>query len=211
MLSNRLIPTVEQLQNGESFKLKRGNKELRNSYCILVQILEFKQYQNANKGCMNLSIFFPNIAKTNHKDATKAKILVYILLFTLASNLCLTVNAKIGVLNSSFPFWSLTAATASLLVIFRFTDSLTITTNLFLAIFAYLLAYTSLESGGIYSLDNFLLYIIPFGAYVLSEVRSAVFWLIMVNSWSFYLFTLVGSPEQIQFYRDHTLLSLIHI
>lgn len=154
---------------------------------------------------MKFTSLFPNIAKSDNKNGTKAKVLLYILLFTLICNICLLINAKIGLLNSSFPFWTLIVGTIGLLVIFRFTDSLTITTNLFLAIFATLLAITSLKSGGVYSLDNFLLYIIPLSAYVLSEVRSAAFWLIVVNIWSFYLFTLAGSPEQIQLFREQTI------
>lgn len=154
---------------------------------------------------MKFNLFFPNIAISDHKNATKAKVLVYILLFTLICSCCLLVNAKLGLLNSTFPFESLIVGTIGLLVVFRFTDSLTITTNLFLATLASFLTITSLKAGGIYSLDNFLLYIIPLGAYVLSEVRSAAFWLIVVNVWSYYLFTLAGSPEQIQLFREHTI------
>lgn len=154
---------------------------------------------------MNFKEFLPRIARSNHKDATKAKVLVYVILFSTLFSFFLIVLSELNYLTSSFPFKWVFASLIGLFIIFRNTDSLSLTSNLFLALFACFQLTLSLETGGIYSVDNFFLFIIPLAAYVLSEVRSAIFWLIIVNVWSIYLFTLADSPEQIQLFRDQTM------
>ncbi len=155
---------------------------------------------------MNFKEFFPSIANSDHKNATKAKILVYILLFIIVINSINFAIVSLGIIPSDFPFQPFLLASIGVLVIFRFTNSIDITANLFLAVNFYFLADLTLQSGGIYSVDNFFLYFLPLIAYTFSRVRAAIFWLIIVNIWSFYLYTLVGTPEGIQFFRAQTLI-----
>lgn len=154
---------------------------------------------------MNFKDFFPSIAWSTHKDATKAKVLVYVIFFSLLSCSCLLVASKLGYLQSAFPLLEIIVLFTGLLILFRYTNSLFLVSNSFLAIVAYFQIMWSLDSGGIYSLDNIFLYIIPLAAYVLSAVRSATCWFILVNIWSIYLFSLTNTPEQLQLFRDQTL------
>jgi len=154
---------------------------------------------------MNFKNLFPLIAISNHKDATKAKVLVYVILFSTILSFILFVLSALNYLTTSFPLIWVFVSLIGLFAIFRTTNSISLTANLFLAMFACFQATLSLQTGGIYSVDNFFLFIIPLSAYVLSEVRSAIFWLILVNIWSIYLFTLADSPEQIQLFRDQTI------
>jgi len=154
---------------------------------------------------MNFKEFLPLIAKSNHKNATKAKVLMYVILFSSFICFCLIVLSQLNFFTTSFPLKWVFASLIGLFFIFRNTNSLSLTSNLFLALFACFQVTSSLETGGIYSVDNFFLFVIPLAAYVLSEVRSAVVWLILVNIWSIYLFTLADSSAQIQLFRDQTM------
>ena len=154
---------------------------------------------------MTFNDFFPDIAKSTDKNATKAKVLVYVLFFSLLMSCCLFVLSKIGFLPTSFPILGLIISFFVLLIGFRYTNSIPLISNAFVTIIAYFQIIWSLASGGIYSVDNFFLYILPLTAYVLSEVRSATFWLVTVNIWAYYLFSLADTPEQIQYYRGLTL------
>jgi len=156
-------------------------------------------------GKMNFKDFFPRIARSNHINATKASILVYVLLFTIGILIIDFIIVSVGFIPSSFPFIPLILALIGLLIIFRFTNSIAITANLYLGLIFYFLASLTLQSGGLYSIDNFFLYLIPLTGYIFSKARSALFWLIMVNGWSVYLLSLMNNPEQIQLFRTQTL------
>lgn len=148
---------------------------------------------------------FSSIARENHSSKTKATILRYVIYFSIFSCACLILASKLTATNTFFPLNEVFFSLIGLLITYRYTNSLFLISNLFLAIIAYFLGKASLESGGIYSVDNFFLFVIPLGAYVLSEVRSAIFWLIVVNAWAIYLFYLADSPEQMQLFRDQTI------
>ncbi len=154
---------------------------------------------------MNFKDFFPSVAKSTDKNATKAKVLVYVLLFSLLACCCLFIFSKVGILPPSFPILGLILSLVVLLIGFRYTNSIPLISNAFVTILAYFQIIWSLASGGIYSVDNFFLYILPLTAYVLSEVRSATFWLVVVNIWAFYLFSLADTLEQMQYFREQTL------
>lgn len=148
---------------------------------------------------------FPQSIHDVTKSNTKAKVLVSVILFSLLICLLLKVSVQFALLPGDFPLeWSMTAL-IGLLFIFRYTNSISLTANLFFAIIAYFQFSWSLDSGGIYSLDLIFLIIIPLAAYVLSEVKSAVFWFFIVNLWAVYLFTLANSPESNQLFREQTL------
>ncbi len=153
---------------------------------------------------MKFTQFLPDVAKSNHKNATKAKVLIYVIFFSILLCLSLIVLSQLNYLTNTFPLEWVLVSFIGLFISFRFSNSISLVSNLFLAIFAYFQVKYSLETGGIYSVDNFFLFVIPLAAYILSEVRSAVFWLILVNVWSIYLFTLADTPEQIQAFRNQT-------
>ncbi len=162
------------------------------------------EVQNSKIGNMTLKEIFPNIARGNHMNIAKATVLLYVIYFSLFSCFCIILASKLNYINTSFPLIGIFVSLVGLLITYRFTNSLFFISNLFLAILAYFFCKGSLASGGIYSVDNFFLFVIPLGAYVLSEVRSAVIWLFLVNAWAIYLFYLADSPEQIQLFRDQT-------
>ena len=154
---------------------------------------------------MNIEAFFPLLFSGNDFQRTKGKTMIYIILMSIIICICLWTLNFIGIISSDFSYMRTILISIVLLVIFRLTNSTQITANLFILVLAYFICKLSLHSGGIYSDDTFFLGVLPVIAYILSEVRSAIFWFVAVNLWTYYLFSLTSSPEQIQFFRDQSL------
>ena len=154
---------------------------------------------------MHIELLFPHLSRMPNQQSTKAKILIYVILASAIFCLGLSSLNTFEVINSEFPFVLMLTACIALLAIFRWTNSLLITTNLLLVIITYFTCRLSLNTGGIYSDDTLFMVTIPVIAYVLSEVHSAIFWLVATNAWAIYLCSLAATPEQAVFFRDQTL------
>ena len=146
------------------------------------------------------------ISATDPHEITKSRIFVS-LLFT-----CIILQSLIWIylivtpdMTPYFPFGKVILFYIAVLGVFRWTQSLFISANLTLAFFFYQYASVSLITGGLYSTDTFFLCLIPIGALILLEARSAFFWFALLNVWAIYLFTLTSSADQIQFFKNQTL------
>ncbi len=149
--------------------------------------------------------FFP-ISTTDSYEVTKSKIFVYILLACiLFQSLIWAYLSLTPGMTAYFPFGQAIVLYIAVLALFRKTQSLFICLNLILAFFFYQYANISLETGGIYSTETFFLCLFPVTALILLKAGSAIFWFVIVNIWSIYLFSLTNSSEQIQFFKNQTL------
>ncbi|MEM6965620.1 MAG: hypothetical protein AAF573_12690, partial [Bacteroidota bacterium] len=152
-----------------------------------------------------MEFLFPSIAKMEDVIATRVRILLGVVIFFILVCALLWVLDFTGIVKSGSGYPIFLFLLMGILVIFHVTHSLIITANSFITILTCYLCYLSLDSGGIYSDDTFLLCIAPVTAYVLTNFKSAITWLGVVFGWYVYVFYLADNPKQIQFFRAQTL------
>ena len=154
---------------------------------------------------MKIELLFPSLASSNDKNLTRSKILISVLLFTSTICLLLFIFNQFLQSKSLFPFHQVIIASSVLLLIFRWTESLKITTNLFVCFLAFVYFNLTLKTGGFCSADAFAIFSLPLLAFVLADIRSGLFWLVIISGWLFYLHSLAASPEQIKYFRNQTI------
>jgi len=81
---------------------------------------------------------------------------------------------------SDLPVKSLIVFNLSTLLVFKKTQSLDLTINIFLGSGFVALFNTAINSGGIYSMDLLFLLVLPMMAFAFASVRSGFFWIILV-------------------------------
>ena len=153
---------------------------------------------------MKIEFLFPSLTSSSDKDSTRSKILILGLFFSGIISLTLFLVHQIVDSNNLLPFHLITIASSILLLIFRMTASLKITTNLFVCFLAFIFYNLTLKTGGISSVDAMSIFFLPLIAFVLADVRSGLFWLALITCWLFYLHYLAASPEQMQNFKDQT-------
>lgn len=136
-------------------------------------------------------------------ERTRAKTLVYALLFSMVASILFFVLAnKVG---SSFPYSALIAGVGFFLLLFKWTQSVFVVGNLTTLMFFVLLANLSLSTGGIYSVDLMSLFTVILFALVVLGYKGALFWCIPVVVFNVYCYFLSLDDGAEKIFRNQTL------
>ena len=154
---------------------------------------------------MNIKTLFPSLTTSNAKKQTQSKILISVLLFTAIICFILFIINWLVATKSVFPFTKVFFVSILLLMILKWTNSLKITSNLFVCFLAFIFCSLTLKTGGICSADAFCIFSLPLIAFVLADARSGIFWLTLIIGWIFYLHYLASFPGQMQYFRNQTI------
>jgi len=112
---------------------------------------------------------------------------VLIILFVLILEAIIVI---LGLTLSDFPVKSLLILQIVTLFVFKKTQSIDLTINIFLGSCFVALFNTAINSGGIYSMDLFFLIVLPMMAFAFASARSGFFWITLVVLSSVFYLTL---------------------
>jgi len=129
---------------------------------------------------------------------TRAKTLIYVLLFTLLLSLCMAplTNA----LQSDFPYPIIIVGIILLLLLYKYTQSTLVVGNLTVLLIFVALAYSTFQSGGIYSHDLLGMFLVLTFAISVTNLKSTVGWAIVVILFISYHFFIAQDPDILKVY-----------
>jgi len=146
-----------------------------------------------------LEKFLPdNIAE---EEKTGFRVLQYYLCFTILACFVLGIAQWLMPYGDDTPFFLIGLINILFLLGLKYTAAKNTIGNIYIAIWAVILANLSLDTGGIYSMDAVSLSLVPLIGFALVNYKSSIFWLLSYFAFLYYLWAIIDSPEKNDFFR----------
>lgn len=138
-------------------------------------------------------------------ERTSIRILEYFIFFTILACFVLTIMDWFFPSGDDTPFLLISISNLILVLILKYTAAKSIVGNVYIGIWAIILADLSFQTGGLYSMDALSMTLVPLTGFALVNYRSGFGWLLFYLAYLFYLWSVIDTPEISEFYRAQTL------
>ncbi|MFK7979339.1 MAG: ATP-binding protein [Saprospiraceae bacterium] len=133
------------------------------------------------------------------------RILEYFIFFTILACFLLTILDWFFPSGDDTPFLLIAVVNIILVFILKYTAAKSIVGNVYIGIWAIILADLSFHTGGLYSMDALSMTLVPLTGFALVNYKSGFGWLVFYLAYLFYLWMIIDTPEMSEFYRAQTL------
>lgn len=143
--------------------------------------------------------------KIAEDEKTSIRVLLYYMVFTVIACFTLTIVDYFFPSGDTTPYLVIAGMAIILLVLLKYTGAHFLIGNIYVGIWAVMLANLSFETGGVYSMDAVSMALIPLISFALINYKAGIGWLLFYLCYMYYLWAVIDSPEMNEFYRAQTL------
>jgi len=143
--------------------------------------------------------------KIAEDEKTSTRILLYYIVFTIIACFTLSIVDYFIPSGDRTPYATIAGISIILLALLKYTGANFLIGNIYIGIWAVMLANLSFETGGVYSMDALSMSLIPLISFALINYKAGIGWLIFYLGYMYYLWAVIDSPEMNEFYRAQTL------
>jgi len=143
--------------------------------------------------------------KIEEDEDTSSRILNLYICFTIVACSILTFFDWLHPIGDETPFFYIVVINILLFLALRYIGARTIIGNLYIGVWAIILAKLSFETGALYSMDALSMSLIPLTGFALINYKSGFGWLVFYLAFLYYLWAIMDTPAVDEFYRAQTL------